>query len=242
MKTPVDRFILDNLEQKQLKPAAPSTAGAAPPGHVRPDRPAAHAGGDRRVPGRSFAPALRKGGRSSARSPHYGERWGRHWLDVVRYAESTANDANAVMRYAWRYRDYVIDAFNRDLPYDQFLIEQLAGDLLPPTDFDRRQHPARHRHRIPDDRPQGAGRDRQGTIEAGHRRRPDRRDGPRRSGADPGLRTAATITSSTRSARPTTTPWRAFSAARSRSRTRTATRRCGGSSRFRRAKVSRRSW
>ncbi|HLQ43256.1 MAG TPA: DUF1549 and DUF1553 domain-containing protein, partial [Planctomycetaceae bacterium] len=67
-------------------------------------------------------------------SPHYGERWGRHWLDVVRYAESTANDANAVMRYAWRYRNYVIDAFNRDLPYDQFIVEQLAGDLLPPTD------------------------------------------------------------------------------------------------------------
>ena len=64
-------------------------------------------------------------------SPHYGERWGRHWLDVVRYAETTANDANAVMRYAWRYRDYVVDAFNRDLPYDQFIIEQLAGDLLP---------------------------------------------------------------------------------------------------------------
>lgn len=67
-------------------------------------------------------------------SPHYGERWGRHWLDVVRYAETTANDANAVMRYAWRYRNYVIDAFNRDLPYDQFLIEQLAGDLLPATE------------------------------------------------------------------------------------------------------------
>jgi Protein of unknown function (DUF1549)/Protein of unknown function (DUF1553) len=66
-------------------------------------------------------------------SPHYGERWGRHWLDVVRYAESTANDSNSVMRYAWRYRDYVVDAFNRDLPYDQFLVEQLAGDLLPPS-------------------------------------------------------------------------------------------------------------
>ncbi len=68
------------------------------------------------------------------KSPHYGERWGRHWLDLVRYAESTANDANAVMAYAWRYRNYVIDAFNNDLPYDQFLIEQLAGDLLPPTE------------------------------------------------------------------------------------------------------------
>lgn len=67
-------------------------------------------------------------------SPHYGERWGRHWLDVVRYAESTANDANAVMRYAWRYRNYVIDAFNSDLSYDQFLTEQLAGDVMPPSD------------------------------------------------------------------------------------------------------------
>src|SRR6185436_18262564 len=53
-------------------------------------------------------------------SPHYGERWARHWLDVVRYAETTANDANAVMRYAWRYRDYVISAFNADKPYGQF--------------------------------------------------------------------------------------------------------------------------
>lgn len=68
-------------------------------------------------------------------SPDYGEHWARHWLDVVRYAESTANDANAVMRYACRYRNYVIDAFNQDLPYDQFLVEQLAGDLLPATEI-----------------------------------------------------------------------------------------------------------
>ncbi len=67
-------------------------------------------------------------------SPHYGERWGRHWLDVARYADTTANDANAVMRYAWRYRDYVVAAFNDDLPYDQFVTEQLAGDLQPRTD------------------------------------------------------------------------------------------------------------
>jgi len=63
--------------------------------------------------------------------PHYGERWGRHWLDVVRYADTTASDGNFVMRYAWRYRNYVIDAFNQDLPYDEFIVEQLAGDLLP---------------------------------------------------------------------------------------------------------------
>src|SRR5258708_3981988 len=64
-------------------------------------------------------------------SPRYGERWGRHWLDVARYADSTGADEDIRYPYAWRYRDYVIDAFNRDLPYNQFLMEQLAGDLLP---------------------------------------------------------------------------------------------------------------
>lgn len=66
-------------------------------------------------------------------SPHFGERWGRHWLDVARYGESNGNDGlsrNASFPHAWRYRDYVIDAFNRDMPYDRFITEQIAGDLL----------------------------------------------------------------------------------------------------------------
>jgi hypothetical protein len=63
-------------------------------------------------------------------SPHYGERWAQHWLDVVRYAESNGFEADAERPHAWRYRDYVIDAFNKDMPYDQFITEQLAGDLL----------------------------------------------------------------------------------------------------------------
>ncbi len=67
-------------------------------------------------------------------SPRYGEHMARQWLDAVRFAETTANDANAVMRYAWRYRNYVIDAFNNDLPYDRFLVEQIAGDLIPVAD------------------------------------------------------------------------------------------------------------
>ncbi len=66
-------------------------------------------------------------------SPHYGERWGRHWLDIARYADSTGNDEDHRYPYAWRYRDYVIDAFNRDVPYDQFVREQLAGDLMKNT-------------------------------------------------------------------------------------------------------------
>ncbi|MDA0204686.1 MAG: PSD1 and planctomycete cytochrome C domain-containing protein [Acidobacteria bacterium] len=64
-------------------------------------------------------------------SPEYGERWGRHWLDVARYADSTGVDEDHPYAHAWRYRDYVVTAFNDDLPYDQFVREQLAGDLLP---------------------------------------------------------------------------------------------------------------
>ncbi|MBI3882514.1 MAG: DUF1549 domain-containing protein [Verrucomicrobia bacterium] len=64
-------------------------------------------------------------------SPQYGERWGRHWLDVARYAESSGKSLNVAYPHAWRYREYVIAAFNADKPYDKFLKEQLAGDLLP---------------------------------------------------------------------------------------------------------------
>ncbi|MBM3739172.1 MAG: DUF1549 domain-containing protein [Acidobacteria bacterium] len=65
-------------------------------------------------------------------SPRYGEHWGRHWLDVARYADSTGADEDHRYPHAWRYRDYVISAFNRDLPYDRFVIEQVAGDMQPP--------------------------------------------------------------------------------------------------------------
>ncbi|MFM1920515.1 MAG: hypothetical protein RLZZ303_2149 [Candidatus Hydrogenedentota bacterium] len=64
-------------------------------------------------------------------SPHYGEKWGRHWLDVVRYAETNGYERDNPKPHIWRYRDYVINAFNSDKPYDRFLMEQLAGDELP---------------------------------------------------------------------------------------------------------------
>ena len=64
-------------------------------------------------------------------SHRFGERWGRHWLDVARYAESSGKDINMTFPHAWRYRDYVIDSFNADKPYDEFIVEQIAGDLLP---------------------------------------------------------------------------------------------------------------
>src|SRR3989442_7123746 len=63
-------------------------------------------------------------------SPHYGERWGRIWLDAARYADSNGYEKDAV-RQVWFYRDWVVRALNRDLPYNQFVIEQIAGDLLP---------------------------------------------------------------------------------------------------------------
>src|SRR5690606_4979271 len=64
-------------------------------------------------------------------SPHFGERWGRHWLDLARYADSDGYEKDRPRYNAWKYRDWVIDAFNNDLPFDQFTIQQLAGDLLP---------------------------------------------------------------------------------------------------------------
>ena len=65
-------------------------------------------------------------------SPHYGERWGRHWLDVARWAESEGYESNHLRPFAWRYRDWVVQAFNRDLPFDQFVKQQLAGDEMTP--------------------------------------------------------------------------------------------------------------
>lgn len=73
-------------------------------------------------------------------SPRYGERWGRHWLDVARYAESSGPSRNIPYPHAWRYRNYVIDAYNRDIPFNRFVVEQIAGDQLPaatPEERDR---------------------------------------------------------------------------------------------------------
>ena len=72
-------------------------------------------------------------------SPQFGERWGRHWLDVARYGESAGSSRDVLMLYAWRYRDYVIDCFNEDVPFDRFITEQIAGDLLPAESEAERQ-------------------------------------------------------------------------------------------------------
>ena len=81
-------------------------------------------------------------------SPHYGERWGRHWLDVARYADSHGYDIDQARPHAWRYRHWVVEALNRDLPFDQFTIEQLAGDLLPSPTNDQLVATGFHRNTL----------------------------------------------------------------------------------------------
>ncbi len=120
-------------------------------------------------------------------SPQFGERWGRHWLDTARFAESTGKERNFTFPEAWRYRDWVIGAVNEDKPYNQFIIEQIAGDLLPAKDAaERDQHISGHR--IPGRRSEGAEREEQGDLPHGSGGRPDRHDLARGARADGGLR------------------------------------------------------
>jgi len=128
---PIDRFILQRLAQEGIKPSPPADratlirrvsldlTGLLPTpeeteAFVRDADPAAY----EKLVDRLLA------------SPHYGERWGRHWLDQARYADSNGYTVDSD-RAMWPYRDWVIDALNRDMPFNQFTIEQLAGDLLP---------------------------------------------------------------------------------------------------------------
>ena len=106
-----------------------------PPRLVRPHRPAADARAGRRVRRTTPSPLAYEAlvDRLLA-SPHYGERWGRHWLDVVRFGESEGYETNLPRPSAWPYRDYVIRAFNRDTPFPRFVLEQLAGDTLAAAD------------------------------------------------------------------------------------------------------------
>ncbi len=113
--------------------------------------------------------------------PAFGERWARPWLDLARYADS-AGYASDPLRTIWLYRDWVIDAFNADMPFDEFTIEQLAGDLLPkptPDQLDRHrlqpqhddEHRRRHRRRrVPRRRRQGPRRHYDGRLDGPHHR------------------------------------------------------------------------
>jgi hypothetical protein len=128
----IDALILAKLNEKGLKPAKPASKLALirratfdltglPPTEAEIEAFQADQSPD------AFAKVVDR----LLASPRYGEKWGRHWLDVARYADSTGADEDHRYPYAWRYRDYVIGAFNRDLPYNQFVMEQIAGDLMP---------------------------------------------------------------------------------------------------------------
>ncbi len=141
IQSPIDAFILAKLEAKKLSPASPADRRTLlrrvtydllglPPS---PEQIDAFLGD--RAPN-AFAKIVDR----LLASPAYGERWGRHWLDVVRYAD--ARDLiqlppESDFREAWRYRDWVVEAHNRDLPYTDFVRRQIAGDLLQPTDPER---------------------------------------------------------------------------------------------------------
>jgi hypothetical protein len=86
-------------------------------------------------------------------SPNYGEKWGRHWLDLVRYGETNGYERDSAKPFAWRYRDYVISAFNQDKPYDQFIREQLAGDEIEPSSAESLVATGYYRLGIWDDEP-----------------------------------------------------------------------------------------
>ena len=128
----IDRFLLSRLEAKGLKPVGDANprdlirrvtfdlTGLPPSPEEISD-----------FVGDPSADAFEKVVDRLLGSPAFGERWGRHWLDVARFAESSGGSRNLPLPHAWRYRDYVVDAFNKDKPYDQFIREQVAGDLLP---------------------------------------------------------------------------------------------------------------
>ena len=81
-------------------------------------------------------------------SPHYGERWGRHWLDLARYADSDGYESDRPRPFAWRWRQWVIEMFNADMPFDQFTLEQIAGDLLPAATLEQRVATGFHRNAL----------------------------------------------------------------------------------------------
>lgn len=149
VRNPIDRFILARLEKEGFEPSAEANRTTLirrlsfdliglPPtpkevdDFVNDTRPDAY----ERLVDRLLA------------SPHYGERWGRHWLDLARYADSDGYEADRERLFAWRWRDWVINAINRDMPFDRFTIEQLAGDLIPDATIDSKIATGFHRNTL----------------------------------------------------------------------------------------------
>ncbi len=132
---PVDQFIIAKLHEKNLKLASP----ALPKVLIRrlsltltglPPTPSEITAFENAVAEKGHDVAVRELTNRLLASEHFGERWARHWMDVVRFTETHGNEWNYEVHHAWRYRDYLIRAFNQDLPYDDFIREHIAGDLL----------------------------------------------------------------------------------------------------------------
>ena len=132
---PIDRFLLAKLEARGLAPAEPAdprtlirrltfTLIGLPPTPEEVEAFVAEFTQDR-------SSAIDHATTRLLASPHFGEHWGRHWLDLMRYAETHGSEGDPEIREAWRYRDYIIRAFNDDVPVDQLIREHIAGDLLP---------------------------------------------------------------------------------------------------------------
>ncbi|MEO2032920.1 MAG: PSD1 and planctomycete cytochrome C domain-containing protein [Planctomycetaceae bacterium] len=139
IRTPIDSFVLAKLEEAGITPASPAgkrqlIRRATYDLHGLPPTPVEVAEFVRDESPNAFERVIDR----LLESPRYGEKWGRHWLDVARYSDSNGMDDNIAFADAWRFRDYVISAFNTDKPYDQFVREQVAGDLLTSWDSENR--------------------------------------------------------------------------------------------------------
>jgi Protein of unknown function (DUF1553)/Protein of unknown function (DUF1549)/Planctomycete cytochrome C len=149
LRNPIDAFILQRLEREHIEPSPEADKATLlrrlsldliglPPtpeevtAFLHDDRPDAY---ERRVD-------------SLLASPHYGEKWARFWLDLARYGDSDGYEKDWTRPYAWRYRDWVINALNADMPFDEFTIEQLAGDLLPNATVEQRVATGFHRNTL----------------------------------------------------------------------------------------------
>ena len=149
VRNPIDSFVLARLEREGIRPSPEADRGTLirrlnldliglPPTpdevdrFLRDNRPDAY----ERVVDRLLA------------SPHYGEKWGRHWLDLARYADTIGYLTDNPMPHAWRYRHWVVDALNRNTPFDRFTIEQIAGDLLPNATVEQKLATGFHRNTL----------------------------------------------------------------------------------------------
>ncbi|MBL8223301.1 MAG: DUF1549 domain-containing protein, partial [Bryobacterales bacterium] len=150
-KNEIDAFVLAKLEEKGIAPGAPADKATLlrrayldltglPP---TPEEVQAFVANQSPKAFEEVVDAL-------LASPHYGERWGRHWLDVARYADSEGFKADETRPHIWRYRDYVIRSFNDDKPYTRFVQEQIAGDELFPDSADAKVATGFNRH-FPDE-------------------------------------------------------------------------------------------